>query len=61
MVTTWMVRWTAPCGNPSLPRCPQVTDVMDIDRTPELLAWVFGSLFGRKVRGRWTGSAFRGT
>ncbi|KXZ48154.1 hypothetical protein GPECTOR_30g250 [Gonium pectorale] len=25
-----------------------VTNIMDIDRTPELLTWVFGELFGRK-------------
>lgn len=32
---------------------------MDIDRTPELLAWVFGSLFGRKVGGAWGGATCR--
>ncbi|PNH09680.1 Peptide methionine sulfoxide reductase MsrA, partial [Tetrabaena socialis] len=26
----------------------QITNLMDIDRTPELLTWVFGGLFGRK-------------
>ena len=28
--------------------CCQVTDVMDIDRTPELLTWIFSGMFGKK-------------